>query len=93
MDYSLEQINKIEEYAGYLMKISDMAALMELDPDELKRNIRQKKTLVSKAYRRGKALTTLTLRKQEIELARVGSPLAVQLTSSYLLEMNDDEDL
>lgn len=92
MDYSTEQELKIEEYAGYLLTITDMAALMELDPDELKADIANRKTAISKAYRRGKANTVLLLRKQELDLAKVGSPLAVQLTSGYLMEMNDDED-
>ncbi len=45
------------------------------------------------AYHYAKADTALKLRKQEIELANVGSPLAVQLTNSYLLNMDSDEDL
>lgn len=92
MEYSPEQIKQIEEYAGYLMTITDIAALLEVDSDSLKSDISNKNTEASKAYRRGKANTMLLLRKQELELAKVGSPLAVQLTAGYLLDMNDDED-
>jgi len=92
MDYSTEQLTKIEEYAGYLLPITDMAALMGVDVDELKADIGDKNTPVSKAYRKAKAETMLLLRKQELDLAKVGSPLAVQLTAGYLMDMNDDED-
>nr|DAY94262.1 MAG TPA: hypothetical protein [Caudoviricetes sp.] len=92
MDYSQQQIEQIEEYAGYLTKVSDMAALMGIDEDILRKDIADKHSPVSIAYRKAKAQISLSLRKQEIELATVGSPLAVQLTSNYLLEMDDDED-
>ena len=92
MDYSAEQISRIEEYAGYLMRITEIASLLDISPDLLKADISDKTTDVSRAYRRGKAKTMLVLRKQELDLAKVGSPLAVQLTAGYLMDMNDDED-
>ena len=93
MDYSTDQIKRIEEYAGYLVKVSDIAVLIGVDPDDLRRDIADKTTPAFLAYRTGKANTALLLRKQEIDMAKVGSPLAVQLTSSYLMEMEDDEDM
>ena len=44
-----------------------------------------------KAYNRGKVSTKLELRKQEIMLARVGSPLALENSRRALLDMEDDE--
>lgn len=73
--------------------ISDMAVLLDVDVDQLRVDIRNRATSVSRAYHHAKATTALKLRKQEIELANVGSPLAVQLTNSYLLNMDSDEDL
>ena len=46
---------------------------------------------VEKAYHRGKVSTKLELRKQEIMLARVGSPLALENSRRALLDMEDDE--
>lgn len=93
MDYSTEQINKIKELAECLTPISEMAVLLDIDVDELRMDIRNKKNPISRAYHYYKASTALKLRKQEIELANVGSPLAVQLTNAYLLNMDSDEDL
>lgn len=93
MDYSTEQIEKINELAECLTPISDMAVLLDVDVDELRLDIKDKKNPVSRAYHHSKASTALKLRKQEIELANVGSPLAVQLTNSYILNMDSDEDL
>lgn len=93
MDYSTEQIARIKEYAGYLVKVSDIAILIGVNPDELRKDISDKTNPVHLAYRTGKANTALILRKQEIDMAKVGSPLAIQLTSTYLMEMEDDEDM
>lgn len=93
MNYSTQQLQAIEEYASYLLPVSDMAALMELNPDTLRSHIKDTTSPASAAYRRGKATTKLQLHKQELELAKVGSPLAVQITTSYLMDMNDDEAL
>ena len=75
-----------------LDSVSDMAVLLDVDVDALRLEIRNRNTPCL-AYHYAKADTALKLRKQEIELANVGSPLAVQLTNSYLLNMDSDEDL
>lgn len=93
MDYSTEQIEKIKELASFLTPIADMAVLLDVDIDQLRLDILDKGSPVSRAYHYAKATTALKLRKQEIELANVGSPLAVSLTNGYLLNMDSDEDL
>ena len=93
MVYSKEQLAEIENLASKFTPISDIAILMGLDKDVLKVDIKDSSSLVSKSYRLGKAITAMKLREQEIDLAMVGSPLAVQLTSSYLTDMSIDEDL
>ncbi|MEG1916250.1 MAG: hypothetical protein RR061_06175 [Muribaculaceae bacterium] len=59
----------------------------------LRLELLDKRSLASKTYYKAKAEISLQLRRQEIELANVGSPLAVQLTASYLINMDADEDL
>jgi hypothetical protein len=83
----------VEELAKFLTPISEIAILMDVRPDDLRLAIRDRNSEVSRAYYRAKAETSLTLRKQEIELANVGSPLAVQLTNAYMVAMDSDEDL
>jgi hypothetical protein len=93
MDYSTEEINKVSELAGLLTPLSDIAVLMDIDEDILRRDVRDRASEVSKAYYKAKAQTALNLRKQEIELANVGSPLGVQLTAGYMITMDSDEDM
>lgn len=92
MNLSLDQIERIRELASLLTPISDIAVLIDVDEDLLRIELSNKNSLARKAYAYSKAKTSLQLRKQEIELANVGSPLAVQLTSSYLLNMTSEED-
>lgn len=93
MDYSNEQLERIEALAAKLTPISDIGVLMELDVDTLRLDIHEKSSQVHRYYHRGKAATAMKLREQELDLAMVGSPLAVQLTASYLTNMDIDEDL
>lgn len=83
----------MSELAGFLTPIGDIAVIMGVDVDVLRMDVRDRSNPVSLAYHKAKAETALKLRKQELELANVGSPLAVQLTNSYLLSMDSDEDL
>lgn len=86
------QTDQIAELAGNLTPVADIAALLDLDLDELRLELANPYSPVRKAYLKARAATSLMLRKQEIELAKVGSPLAVQLTNSYLKEMMSTED-
>lgn len=83
---------KIEEYASLLMCIDDIAVLVNMNVDELKNEISNKSSQISIAYRRGKAKTTLEIHRQEINLAKLASPAAVENTARFLEEMNLSED-
>jgi len=87
-----QHIDRIEEMASLLMSITDIAAMIECDEMELRDAIADKSTDISKAYRKGKAQTTYELRKNEIALAKIGSPMAVELAERYRIEQNSDED-
>lgn len=91
MDYSDDLLNNIYNLAENLTPVSDIAALLDIDEVELREELNNKYSPIRKAYIKGKATTSLALRKQEIELAKVGSPLAVQLTSTYIKDMTIDE--
>ncbi len=93
MSYDQKILHSIAELASVLTPISDIAVLLGLDEDVLRVDIRDHSTAVSQAYRMAKAETALKMRRQELELARVGSPLAAQLTADYLRTMESDEDL
>lgn len=86
-----EQLTQVEKYASIYLPISDMAILMNIPTDLLWDEIRNRATEVSKAYHRGKAASRVKLHHQEMLLAQVGSPLAIENAHRNLLDMEDDE--
>lgn len=91
MTFSKEQIEQIEKWASIFVPISDMAIMMGIPCEMLRDEIRNRNTDVSLAYHRGKASSRLKLHHQEMLLAQVGSPLAIENAHRNLLDMEDDE--
>ena len=85
-------IDKIKEYASYLLPIPDIAILIGMDEDELKEAIADKTSEISEAYHLGKAETILAVRKQEVALAKAGSPFAIELMQDYMLDQSRHEE-
>lgn len=85
------QIELIKHYTALLFKISDIALMIDVDPDELRDEIANKKTEVSKIYHTTKLLVISKLRAQEIEQAELGSNTAIELVTKYIQEQKLDE--
>lgn len=82
---------QIEQYASIYLKISDMAVILGISSTQLREDIVDKSTEVSRRYHRGKAASRVKLLHQEMQLAYVGSPLALENKRNNLLDMEDDE--
>lgn len=82
---------QIEQYASIYLKISDMAVILGISSTQFREDIADKSTEVSRRYHRGKAASRVKLLHQEMQLAYVGSPLALEKTRNNLLDMEDDE--
>lgn len=93
MDHINSYSEKVKEYASLLLSISEIAILIETDEDKLREAILDKTTYLSKAYNLGKMETVLELRRQEIELAKLGSPIGIELTQKYMLDQKINEDV
>ena len=91
MQYTEEQLEQVEQLASIYMKISDIALIIEVDVTVLREDIECPSTDVSRAYRKGKAMSKVALHQQEMNLAKVGSPLALENARQNLLDMEDDE--
>ena len=91
MTYSEADLQQIEQFASIYLKISDMAVILGVPAEILREDIADKSTAVSQHYRRGKAASKVKLLAQEMQLAQVGSPLAIENTHRNLLDMEDDE--
>lgn len=90
MLYTEQDLQQIEKFVSIYLKISDMAVILDIPADILRSDIADRTTDVSKAYRRGKAASKVKLHSQEMMLAQVGSPLAIETAHRNLLDMEDD---
>ena len=91
MSYDQQTLDQIESYASIFLPISDMAVILDIHPEQLRMDIANRTTDVSKRYHRGKAASKAKLLHQEMQLAYVGSPLALENTQKNLMSMEDDE--
>lgn len=91
MTFTDNELQQIEQMASLYLSITDIATLLGRHPEELRRQVRVNGSPVSNAYHKGKAMRKLELRKQEIQLAQVGSPLALENARQALIDMEDDE--
>ena len=91
LELAEEVLTQIEQYASIYLKISDMAVILDIPAEQLRSAIADRTTEVSKRYHRGKATSKIKLLHQEMQLAYIGSPLALDNTSRNLMDMEDDE--
>lgn len=91
MEYTGPELEKIGEYAGLLMTITDIAILMDIDEDELRNDIADKSNKAYRAYRLNKVQTILELHRYEIDLAKLGSPLSAEITNNYIINQKANE--
>lgn len=82
---------QIVKFTSIYLKISDMAVILDIPVDVLRSDIADHSSEVSEDYRRGKAASKVKLHSQEMMLAQVGSPLAIENAHRNLLDMEDDE--
>ena len=91
MTYTDEQLQQIEYYASIYMTISDIAVILQLRKEELRADIHIEDSPAYMAYNKGKAMSKVQTHAQEMTLAKVGSPLALQNVRNNLMDMEDDE--
>lgn len=91
MSYSETELEQVEKFASIFLPISDMAVILGIPADVLRADIKNRQTAVSQRYYRGKATSRVELHAQEMMLAKVGSPLALENAARNLLDMEDDE--
>lgn len=91
MTFTPEQLEMIKKMASLYMTITDIATILDVSAEELRNEISNRYSDAGKAYTQGKASSKLALRAQEMQLAKVGSPLALENCRRNLLDMEDDE--
>lgn len=88
----ISKIDKLKEYAADLLPIDAIAILLEIDELLLRELISDHTSEASKAYYFGQAETIAAIHKQEVELAKAGSPLAVENVADYIIEQKTSEN-
>lgn len=79
MDYTQEQLKKIEQLAAMLTPVSEISVLLELkNEDMLSLDIATHGHPARMAYLRGMASTASELREKNLQLARACSPSAME---------------
>ena len=91
MKFTPEQLKSIEELATLYIRPSEIAVMMDLPEERFKEEIAVPDSPARRAYLRGKLAQKLEIRRQMATLARVGSPLALEMSERALLDMEDDE--
>ncbi|MDD4374219.1 MAG: hypothetical protein PHG67_09905 [Bacteroidales bacterium] len=86
-----EIIDQIEDYAGLLLTVDEIALLLDLDSAELRREIRHGKSARAKAYQKGKLKTIVEVRRQTVLFAKKGSPAAENLVNHYMTKQQQNE--
>lgn len=81
----------LEYLASLFLPISDIAVILERDQSELRDAINTPGTPEYQQYKRGKAKSKAHIRAQEMQLAKLGSPLGVQNVRDNLIDMEEDE--
>ncbi len=90
-----EQIEQLQEYAAALMHITEIAILLDIEPD--KRTLFEMKckqdvaSPLYKAFNKGRLTTKLDLRRNIIKLAKAGSPAAEPLAIKFINEQMIDK--
>ena len=91
VEYDESTLQQIEQLASIFLPITDIAAILDIPAEVLRMDIANKKTYASKRYHKGKAASRVKLLHQEMQLAYVGSPLALENAQKNLMAMEDDE--
>ena len=91
MDYTAEQLQRIEELAHILTPASEISALLGLkSEDEFLLDIATKGNPARTAFMRGMAQTANDLRSKNLELANACAPSAIEQCFHDLKHMMSD---
>jgi hypothetical protein len=86
------ELEQIEEYAALFLTIDEIAVLLDVNTEDLRREIKGQNTGRAKAYLKGKLRTVIELRRQTLQFAQKGSPQAETAMLDFLAKQNLSEN-
>lgn len=87
-----ETVALVRELAENLTPLRDIALLAGLDEDDLALAMECRSSMLRKVILTARARTALMLRRRQIELARIGSPVGIQSADKWLHDIECDND-
>lgn len=91
MELTDKQLDDIERYAAIFMPIKQIAQLIGVYQYELREEIRNTRSEAAKRYHKAKLEASVKLHEQEMNLALIGAPQAIENAKRNLMDMEDDE--
>ena len=80
MNLNEEQLKEIEEYAGLMFTIKEIAIIMNLSYSDLKEEVKNENGNVYLSFKKGRLLIEAKIRKSIFDLAEDGSSPAQSLS-------------
>jgi hypothetical protein len=77
------ELDLIEEYASLFFSIDEISVMLNINSEELRREIRNGESARAKAYKKGRLKTEVELRRTTKQFAEKGSPQAEALMIEY----------
>ena len=87
MHYTEEQLNQIQKLAGELTPATEIGVLLDINEQELLYDINDPDSLAHRAFFLGFATTANEMRRQDIDWAKAGSPVAAVKMSDYIRDI------
>jgi hypothetical protein len=78
-----DELVKLQDYASLFLTPVEIALLLDWDAGVLLKMIKNKKTVISKTYNKGKLISKIELRRNTIKMAKHGSPQAEEYCDKY----------
>lgn len=89
MNYSNDLLTKIEELAGQMMAPREIAALLDIDEDDLDDEMHRKDSPVRRMYLKGYVKVVQIIKQGVLDAAMAGSPYSLQKSIDYLSQIEN----
>ena len=86
MELTEEQLESLEAFAGALMSLPEIAAVMEIDLEILKRELDNANSPITKAHQKAYLMTKFKVNQKIIDLANSGSSPTQTMAMTLIIE-------
>ncbi len=91
MEYTGEQLGRIEELAGAFMTVDEIALLVQIERKTFRYEVLKPGTPINEAYQRGKLISKEAIQKNIVKMAQMGSPQAQKDVRDFITVQNKAE--